>query len=92
MTRICQVCGKKAGRGNKLEQRGKPKYLGGNGRKTTGKTKRHFYPNLQYVHAQTDDGTKRVRVCTKCIRSNKITKPVKRAAFSDAAVAAAATN
>ncbi len=28
----------KPGRGNKLSQRGKPKYLGGNGRKTTGIT------------------------------------------------------
>lgn len=82
MTRICEVCGKKAGRGNKLAQRGKPKYLGGNGRKTTGITKRQFFPNLQGIRVQTAEGVKHQRVCTQCIRSNRIQKAVVRAPFT----------
>lgn len=33
MSQQCSICGKKPGRGNKKEERGKPKYLGGNGAK-----------------------------------------------------------
>ncbi len=82
MTRICDVCGKGAGRGNKKVERGKAKYLGGNGRKTTGITKRYFYPNLQHVRVQTPEGAKQQRVCTNCIRSNRIQKAVVREAFT----------
>src|SRR5690606_35702171 len=39
----------KPGRGNKKVERGKAKYLGGNGRKTTGITGRTFKRNLQTV-------------------------------------------
>ena len=35
---------------------------------------RRFEPNLQTVKAVVDGANKRVRVCTRCIRSNKITK------------------
>lgn len=35
---------------------------------------RRFEPNLQTVRAAVDGGTKRMKVCTRCIRSNKITK------------------
>jgi large subunit ribosomal protein L28 len=82
MSRKCSVCGKGAGKGNKLAQRGKPKYLGGNGRKTTGITKRRFYPNLQSIRVQTEDGVKQQRVCTQCIRSERIAKAVVRAPFT----------
>lgn len=92
MSRQCDICGKTSGRGNKLVERGKPKYLGGNGRKTTGKTKRYFFPNLQYVRAQTPEGATQLRVCTKCIRAGRIQKPLKRAPFTVAPVGAAAAN
>lgn len=82
MSRVCAVCGKKAGTGNKVSQRGKPKYLGGNGRKTTGITKRRFYPNLQSIRVQTEEGVQQMRVCTQCIRSNRVTKAVVRAPFT----------
>lgn len=81
MSRVCRICGKHAGTGNKLKQRGKPKYLGGNGRKTTGKTKRKFYVNLQYVQISTPTGNRRSRVCTQCIRSGRIQKAVRRLPF-----------
>ncbi|MFN2446563.1 MAG: 50S ribosomal protein L28 [Vicinamibacterales bacterium] len=36
---------------------------------------RRFEPNLQTVRAVLDGGgTKRLRVCTRCIRSQKVTK------------------
>ena len=38
------------------------------------RTKRRWMPNLQRVKVKTDDGTKRVRVCTRCIRSGRIQK------------------
>jgi large subunit ribosomal protein L28 len=35
---------------------------------------RRFEPNLQRVRATVNGGTKRVRVCTRCLRGGKITK------------------
>jgi len=37
-------------------------------------TKRSWYPNLQNVRARIGKGVKRIRVCTRCIRSNKVQK------------------
>jgi large subunit ribosomal protein L28 len=35
---------------------------------------RRFEPNLQTVRGMVDGGVRRIRVCTRCIRSNKVTK------------------
>jgi large subunit ribosomal protein L28 len=35
---------------------------------------RRFEPNLQTVRAKVGGGVKRVKVCTRCIRSQKIVK------------------
>jgi large subunit ribosomal protein L28 len=35
---------------------------------------RRFEPNLQTVRAVINGGNKRVRVCTRCLRSNKVVK------------------
>src|SRR5262245_9216968 len=35
---------------------------------------RRFEPNLQKIRAIVDGGVRRIRVCTRCIRSNKVTK------------------
>ena len=35
---------------------------------------RRFEPNLQTVRAVVGGGIKRIRVCTRCLRSNKIVK------------------
>jgi large subunit ribosomal protein L28 len=82
MSRVCQVCGKRPGRGNKKVERGKPKYLGGNGRKTTGISKRQFLPNLQRIRVQGESGPEQKRVCVQCIRSERVQKAVVRSAFS----------
>ena len=35
---------------------------------------RRFEPNLQTVRAIIDGANKRIRVCTRCLRSRKVTK------------------
>ena len=37
-------------------------------------TPRRFEPNLQRVRALVNGGIRRLRVCTRCIRSNKVVK------------------
>ena len=68
--------------GNSVSQRGKPKYLGGNGRKTTGISRRAFRPNLQKIRIQEGGGVVTKRVCTRCIRSGKVQKAVVRKPFT----------
>jgi large subunit ribosomal protein L28 len=82
MSRQCDICGKKPVKGNSLKQRGKAKYLGGNGRKTTGITRRMFKPNLQKIRVQDGDQVVPKSVCVNCIRSGSVVKAVKRAPFS----------
>ncbi len=68
--------------GNSVCQKGKPKYLGGNGRKTTGITARKFRKNLQRIRVVEDGVVVRRRVPVSLIRSGLVEKPVKRAAFT----------
>ena len=63
MSRICTVCGKRPITGNQIS-------------KSIRHTKRRWMPNLQRVRVQTEEGTKRIRVCAKCIRSGKVTKVI----------------
>jgi large subunit ribosomal protein L28 len=78
MPRVCYFTGKKTSSGNSIARRGKAKYLGGVGRKTTGVTKRKFKPNIQKVRAVIDGKICRVRASAKAIRMGLIVKPVKR--------------
>ncbi|GAB6175424.1 50S ribosomal protein L28 [Desulfobaculum senezii] len=65
MSQFCEVCGKKPQVGNNVSH-------------AHNKTKRRFNPNLQKIRVQLDSGeVKRANVCTRCIRSGKVTKPVK---------------
>lgn len=82
MPAACEVCGKSAKFGNQKTQRGKPKYLGGNGRKTTGITRRLFRPNLQRIHVQQGEQSVVKRVCVQCIRSGRVRKAVVRKPFT----------
>lgn len=82
MARQCEVCGKKVQMGNRIETRGKAKYLGGVGTKITGVTRRKFVPNLQRVHVTLPNGeNKTLRVCTQCIRSGAVRKTVRTKPF-----------
>jgi large subunit ribosomal protein L28 len=82
MPQQCELCQKEPFRGNQLAQRGKAKYLGGNGRKTTGISRRAFRPNLQRIRVQDGEKTVVKRVCTQCIRSGKVVKAVVRKPFT----------
>jgi len=78
MPRVCPLTGKKTSSGRKYARRGKAKYLGGVGIKTTGKTKRKFKANIQRVRAVVDGQVKRINVSTKAIRNGLVVKPPKR--------------
>ncbi len=77
MGRQCEVSGKKTSFGNHVTRRGKAKYLGGVGRKTTGISRRTFKPNLQRIHVWLPNGTTcYVKVATSVIRSGVLTLEV----------------
>ena len=61
MSQMCEICGKKALVGNNVSH-------------AHNKTKRRFKPNLQRVHAVYKGRTKRMVVCTRCIRSGCVVK------------------
>ncbi len=64
MGRQCEICGKKSMVGNRVSH-------------SNIKTKRRFNPNLQSVRHQAEDGTVRtITVCTRCLRSGAVVKPV----------------
>ena len=70
MGKHCEVSGKKTSFGNHVTTRGKAKYLGGVGTKTTGISRRKFEPNLQRIHVWLPNGkTRYVRVATSVIRA-----------------------
>ena len=54
------------------------KYLGGVGKKITGKTRRSFQPNVQTVTAMVDGRPKRIKVSAKAMRMGLVVKPLKR--------------
>ena len=83
MGQKCAICGKSPQVCIRVSHRGKAKYLGGNGRQTTGISKRRFKPHLQKIRTQQGGGTVTQRVCTRCIRSGLVQKAVVRKAFTE---------
>jgi len=81
MGQQCAITGKKPTGGNQYARRGKAKYLGGVGRKVTGKSKRTFKPNLQKIKVEIDGKVKRVRVAVSAIRSGLAKRPIKNKPF-----------
>lgn len=57
----CDICGKKKTKGNNVSH-------------ANNKTKRLIEPNVQSVRVATPGGSKRMNVCTRCIRSGLVTK------------------
>lgn len=78
MPRVCFFTGKKTTFGNQKTHRGKAKYLGGVGTKTTGITARKFKPNIQKVRAVVDGRIVRIKVSAKAMRMGLVQKPVRR--------------
>lgn len=82
MGQQCAISGKKPAVGNMYARRGKAKYLGGVGRKVTGKSKRKFRPNLQRVKVEINGQVMTIRVAVSVIRSGLIKRPIKRKPFT----------
>lgn len=78
MARECELCGKRTVRGMTVARRGLAKRLGGVGEKVTGRTKRKVKPNVQKVRAEVKGTVRRMKVCTRCIRTGLVTKPRRR--------------
>ena len=75
MSRVCEACGKSPITGVRYKRRGLAKAKGGVGEKIVGKMLRTFSPNLQQVKIRTPEGTvRRVKLCTRCLKSNKFAK------------------
>ena len=75
MARQCDVCGKKPVAGRSIVRHGIPKKKGGIGLHIRGISPRRFMPNLQGVRVKLASGrVTRMRVCTRCLRSDKVTK------------------
>jgi len=61
MARICDICGKKPVSGNNISH-------------AHNLTRRRWMPTLQDVRANVNGRTKRMTVCTNCLKSNKVVK------------------
>jgi large subunit ribosomal protein L28 len=48
----------------------------------TGCSRRAFRPNLQTLQCQVGGGVQKMRVCTQCIRSGRIQRPMKKKPFT----------
>jgi large subunit ribosomal protein L28 len=56
MSKVCEICGKGPVVGNNVSH-------------AHNKTKRRWYPNLQTVKVSVNGQTKKLKVCTRCLRS-----------------------
>ena len=74
MSRRCEICDKGQVRGNSILRRGQAKKKGGIGQHVTAVTPRLFKPNLQVVHALVNGSPRKLKVCTKCLKSGLIVK------------------
>jgi len=61
MAKMCEVCGKTPVFGNRVSH-------------AHNVSSRRWMPNLQRVRAIVDGTVRRISVCTRCIRSGKVTK------------------
>jgi large subunit ribosomal protein L28 len=65
MAQSCEICGKSPVAGHRISH-------------AHNVTNRQFKPNLRKVRAVEGNGaTRRKRVCTRCLRSGKVTKAVR---------------
>ena len=61
MAKVCEICGKRPSVGNNVSH-------------ANNKTKRRWNPNLQKIRVVHEGRVKRMNVCTRCIKSGRITK------------------
>ena len=63
MAKVCHSCGKRPAFGNSRSH-------------SMVATRRRFNPNLQKVRIQDGGAVRRVYVCARCLKSNKVSKAV----------------
>jgi len=63
MSKICEICGKKPIFGNNVSH-------------ANNKTRRRWNPNLQKIRVNVNGTVKRIKVCTDCIKSDRIEKVI----------------
>lgn len=63
MSRICDICGKGA-------------QVGNNRSHALNATKRRFYPNLHEVRANMNGVIQKVKLCSGCLKANKVRKAI----------------
>jgi len=61
MAKVCDICGKKPLVGNNVSH-------------ANNKTKKVWQPNLQSVNAVVNGQKRKIKACTRCIRSGAVTK------------------
>jgi len=61
MAQVCEICGKGPQFGNNISH-------------AHNVTRRRWNVNLRPVKAKAGGGSKRIRVCTSCIKAGKVTK------------------
>ncbi len=66
----CDICGKDVEFGNAISH-------------AHNVTRRKWYPNLQRVRAEVNGKTVKLYVCTRCLRSGKVQKAVKKSGTDD---------
>jgi large subunit ribosomal protein L28 len=62
MAAVCEICGKERNVANNVSH-------------SNIKTKTVQRPNLKRVRALVDGSPRRIRVCTRCIRSGRVVRP-----------------
>ena len=71
MAAVCDVCDKKPIFGMSLSHSHR-------------RTKRRWNPNIQRIRVQVGNSTKRMNVCTRCIKAGKVTKHAVKPKTADA--------
>ncbi|RMD79815.1 MAG: 50S ribosomal protein L28 [Lentisphaerae bacterium] len=74
MSQVCEICGKKKVSGGHITHRGLSKKAGGIGLQRVKNVKRIFKPNIQKVKINHNGTVRRMKVCTSCLRSFKVSK------------------
>ncbi|MBC8103879.1 MAG: 50S ribosomal protein L28 [Cytophagales bacterium] len=71
MANVCSVCAKGTMSGQNIRH-----VHSGQWALRAPRTKRSFKPNLQSVRTMVAGTSSRVKVCTKCLKANKVTRAV----------------
>lgn len=71
MARVCDLCGKGPQFGNRISH-------------AHNVTKRRWEVNLQSARIQRGGATVRARICTACVKSGRVVKPLRRPAVKKA--------